>query len=153
MRLRSLAFAWYAASQSWNDACSYSRFDRPDGRTKQMMTLKLRKRFWLSGMMGLALAVSVPVGAQATGRGGETFNRSGTVFDRSNGASSWRYRLGVKYGKGYHTHGGRGSQGGPTTGGGGGGGGDPEAPEPTAALLFGAGLLAIRGAARRGRAR
>jgi hypothetical protein len=115
------------------------------------MDTKLRRKFWLSGMMGLAIAVAAPVGSNATGRGGETFDRSGSVFDRSSGASSWRYRLGVKYGRGYHTHGGRGSQGTPTTGGG--GGGDPEAPEPTAALLFGAGLLAIRGAARRGRSR
>ena len=36
---------------------------------------------------------------------------------------------------------------------GGGSSGDPQAPEPTAALLFGAGLLAIRAATRKGRAR
>jgi hypothetical protein len=112
-----------------------------------------RYRFWLGGLIGFAVAVAAPTGADATGRGGERFDRSGAVFDRSEGASTWRHSFGGGYGRrDPRAPGSAGSsprEAGPSNG----PGGDPAAPEPTAALLFGAGLLAVSEAARRSRAR
>jgi hypothetical protein len=133
------------------------------------MKWETRNRFWLGGCVGLALAVAAPTVAQATQRGGEPFDRRGAAYDRSDGSSTWRRDFHRGWGRGEQrdARAGRGQRGavpsevrrddanrpgaGSTLGGG--GSGDPQTPEPTAALLFGAGLLAIRRAARKGRAR
>ena len=122
------------------------------------MTWMKRKRFWLGGCVGLALAVSAPTDAGATGRGGERFDRSGSVFDRSGeGASTWRRNGPGGWGSRPDARAGRGAPGAipreVARNEDGGGSADPEAPEPTAALLFGAGLIAIRAAVRKGPAR
>src|SRR5687768_16074748 len=122
------------------------------------MKLETRNRYWLGGLLGLAVAIGAPTAAQATQRGGERFDRG--AYERSESGSTWRREFSHRGRRGSHradARAGRGRPGAEPTEvrseGGGGGGGDPQAPEPTAALLFGAGLLAIRGAARKGRAR
>jgi hypothetical protein len=116
-----------------------------------MLQLKLN-RWWLGGLVGLAVGLAAPIGAQATERGSR-FDRSGTVFDRNEGSSTWRHSGGYGRRRPQAPAGGvsvRPRDAAPV---GSGSSGDPEAPEPTAALLFGAGLLAVRAAARRERAR
>ena len=121
------------------------------------MKLEMRNGYWLGGLLGLALAVVAPAEAQATQGGGERFDRH--AYERGDGGSTWKRQFTRGWGRTHRPDArvGRGRPGaGPTEGrneGGGGGGGDPQAPEPTAALLFGAGLLAVRGAVRKGRAR
>ena len=133
------------------------------------MKWETRNRFWLGGCLGLALAVAAPTVAQASQRGGEQFDRRAAADDRSEGSSSWRREFNRGWGRGEwrDARAGRGQRGavptevrrddadrpGAGSASGSGSSGDPQAPEPTAALLFGAGLLAIRGAARKGRAR
>jgi hypothetical protein len=114
----------------------------------------MRKRYWLSGLLGLALAQIAPLDAQASGRG-EVWQRAGGTYERRAPESTWRHRFGGGYGRrdarGPSTApAGGGSTPGPVSSG---SGGDPEAPEPTAALLFGLGALAVHGATRKSRAR
>jgi hypothetical protein len=113
----------------------------------------MRKKYWLSGLLGLALAQVAPLDAQASGRG-EVWQRAGGTYERRAPESTWRHRFGGGYGR----RDARGAPTGPAAGGGtggpvSGGGGDPEAPEPTAALLFGLGALALHQTTRKGRAR
>jgi hypothetical protein len=123
------------------------------------MKLDKRNRYWLGGLLGLAVAVGAPTATQATERGGERFDRN--AYERSDNGSTWRREFTHGWGRGSHradARSGRGRPGAVPTevrgeGGGGGGGGDPQTPEPTAALLVGAGLRAGRGAVRKGRAR
>src|SRR5262245_15004610 len=97
---------------------------------------KVWSGFWVGGCFGLALAVAAPAGASGAGR--ERFDRSGSVFDRSEGPT-WQRTLPGGWGARHPVR----STGSPhATTGVRDVGGDPEAPEPTAALLFGAGLLA-----------